>query len=252
MRSSQRKPIEQTYRIFIVSPNKEDPEKWVDASSGAPVSVDAATELDDADGFEFGLDDLFETEWEATRTPFVVADLEVTDVSAQVGEILEFSALLVNPDGEITAEFSRMVRVTGPVSLWLLTAMEISRADIERDGQPFADVMKAFVDFIGDRPVFMHHAAFEEPFLKKAAQAIQQEFHNPLHDTLQLAELTWPKLPRHSCTVLADHLGISNFMETSLDCAKLTLAVLLAAREDAFSGSNTFFRHHRNPKPDTA
>lgn len=233
-----------------MTPNNENSKKWVDSTSGASVSVDGATELDDADGFELGFDEVFKPAWDATRAPFVVADLEVTDVSAQIGEILEFSALLINPDGEITAEFSQMVHVTGSVSLWLLTAMEISRADIDRDGQPLADAMKSFVEFIGDRPIFMHHAEFEEPFLKKAAKAIQQEFCNPLHDTLLIAQMTWPELPRHSCKVLADHLGISNFMETSLDCAKLTLAVLMAAREDAFSGRHTFSRHPRNPNPE--
>lgn len=223
-----------------MSPNNENQEKLVDSAEVSTAFTGSSTELDETDGFELGFNEVFKTEWDATLSPFAVADLEVTDAPAQDGEILQFSALLVNPDGEITAEFSQMVRVKGPVPQWLLTALKISQSDIDREGQPLADVMKSFVEFIGDRPVFIHYAEFEAHFMKKAAEAIEQEFCNPLHDTLLLSQLTWPELPSHAGQVLADRVGMTNLLETSLDCAKLTLAALLAAREDAFSGSRIY------------
>lgn len=187
----------------------------------------------EGDGCSLDLAKCFEAEWTATSQPFVVADLETTGTHPDFGEILEFAAILVEASGEITAEFSVLVSITQPVPDFIKEETGITQAEVDLEGRPLAEALKAFLTFVGSRPVFTHHAPFDEAFLKKAGKQTQQSFDNPVHDTLDIAVLTWPTSGSRNIDALAEYVGAPKTGQRALDNAKATLTVLLAAREQA-------------------
>lgn len=168
--------------------------------------------------------------WAATREPFVVADLETTGLNAATDEILEFAAVLVEPDGTVTGEFATLVRVTRPVPPVITRLTGISQTEADTVGRPLAEAMTAFITFVGTRPVFFHNAPFDTGFLKQASGQSKKKFSNPVHDTLPLARVAWPELGSYKLCVLAEHVGTTAPTHRGLADVRATLAVLLAAR----------------------
>lgn len=172
----------------------------------------------------------FQTQWRAMDEPFAVVGLAVSAPNPGSGEILEFAALLVDPKGTITAEFSAMVDVRQPVLDFVLREASIGMDHLRR---PIAEAMKAFQDFIGSRPVFAHDAELVRPFLIAAGAEIESAFTNPLHDTLTMALFTWPETGSHRIQDLATLIGTPQAGERPIDDAKAVLEVIKAARREA-------------------
>lgn len=168
--------------------------------------------------------------WAATRQPFVVADLETTGLNVETDEVLEFAAVQVDPDGEITEELSVLVRVSARVPTEITQLTGIKQEDVDREGRPLSEAIKAFATFVGTRPVFFHNAPFDQSFIKKASSLGKVKFSNPVHDTLPLSRKTWPSLGTYKLAALAEHVGAAAPTHRGLADAKATLAVLLAAR----------------------
>lgn len=176
-----------------------------------------------------------EAAWNATNNPFVVVDIEVTGMHPQTGEVLEFSAVLVAPSGLILSEFSMLVRVTRPIPDRVLELSGITQKEIDRVGRPLAEAMKAFLAFVGSRPLFIHDAPFDYAFLQSAAAHLELPFENEIHDLLEISRSTWSTLNSHSLTALANHLGFTEIRGRCLDDAREALVILLAARDKSRS-----------------
>jgi DNA polymerase-3 subunit epsilon len=168
--------------------------------------------------------------WAATNQPYAVADLETTGLSAATDEILEFAAILVEPDGAVTAEFSLLVRADRPVPAAITKLTGITQSDIDNTGVPLPIALVQFLAFVGDRPVFFHNASFDAGFLKQAAALTELKFANTVHDTLPMARAAWPTLGSYRLSVLAEHVGAPAPNHRGLADVKATLAVILAAR----------------------
>ena len=168
--------------------------------------------------------------WAATNAPFVVADLETTGFSAGTDEILEFAAVRVSSSGEIEAESSVLVQAKRPVPPAITVLTGITQRDIDHEGRPLAEAMKAFLAFVGARPVFFHNAPFDMRFIKAAASTTGLKFANPVHDTLPMARAAWPGLGSYKLSLLAEHVGAPSPTHRALFDVKTTLAVLLSAQ----------------------
>lgn len=168
--------------------------------------------------------------WAATRQPFVVADLETTGLNAETDEVLEFAAVQVESDGGITEELSVLVRVSARVPTEITQLTGITQEDVDHEGRPLSEAMKAFAAFVGTRPVFFHNAPFDLSFIKKASSLAKVKFTNPIHDTLPLSRKTWPSLGTYKLAALAEYVGAPAPTHRALADAKATLIVLLAAR----------------------
>jgi DNA polymerase-3 subunit epsilon len=169
--------------------------------------------------------------WAATRQQFIVADLETTGLNAGTDEVIEFAAIQVTPDGGIVSEFSTLVRASQHVPAEITRLTGITQDDIDREGRPLSDAIRAFAVFVGAHPIFFHNAPFDQGFIKKAASQAKVKFANPIHDTLPLARQAWPSLGTYKLATLAQYVGAVVPTHRALGDAKAALAVLLAARQ---------------------
>lgn len=172
-----------------------------------------------------------ETAIAATKVPFVVADLETTGLMVESSEVLELAAVLVDPDGSVTSEFSILVKIQCPVPADITRLTGISQSEVDTKGQPLAFALEAFIRHVGERPIFFHNAPFDQAFLSAACLKTNLSLRNILHDTLSLARHSWPSLGTYKLAALAEHVGATAPNHRALGDAHATLAVLLAARD---------------------
>jgi DNA polymerase III alpha subunit (gram-positive type) len=187
----------------------------------------------ESDGCYFDLATTFEAEWKATTDLFIVVDFELTGTDAELDEVLEFAAILVDAFGTIVSEFSVLVAVTKPLSEYIMELTGITQSDVDMNGRPLDEAMSAFLNFVGSRPIFIHHAWFDDPFLVKVTEQTHQSYNNKIYDTSLISLLTWPTIESQHLGVLAEHVGANIPLQRTLDYAKMTLAILMAAREQA-------------------
>ena len=167
----------------------------------------------------------------ATKGAFVVADLETTGLSPNSDEILEFGAVLVEPNGKMVREFAMLVKSSRPVPPEITRLTGITQTEVDADGSPLERAYDAFANFIADYPVFFHNAPFDLAFIARASARTGAKFENPVYDTLPLARAAWPALRDHKLRTLALHVGYAEPQHRALGDAKAALAVLLAARQ---------------------
>ena len=172
----------------------------------------------------------------ALEGSYVVADLETTGLNHRSNQILEMAALEVAPSGSVTRQFSELIRIDTPVPHSITQLTGITQADVDVKGRPLHDVLQEFLEFIGSRPVFFHNAAFDEAFIKTAVKRERMEFTNTVYDTLSIAEYAWPSLSSYSLANLARRFNASAPSHRALSDAKITLSVLLSAKDKIFAG----------------
>lgn len=100
-----------------------------------------------------------------------------------------------------------------------------------------AEAMKAFLVFVGARPVFFHNAPFDMRFIKAASSTTGLKFTNPVHDTLPMARAAWPGLGSYKLSLLAENVGAPAPTHRGLADVKTTSAVLLAAQRKELAAS---------------
>ena len=186
-----------------------------------------------------------ETAWTASQIPFAVADLETTGLMADSAEILELAALLAEPDGTVTSEFSVLVNPRHPIPAEITRLTSITQAEVDAFGQPRAQALATFLHHVGDRPVFFHNAPFDRSFLRFATVKTKLKFNNAVHDTLPLARRAWPSLGTYKLGALAERIGAAVPAHRALGDARATLAVLLAARNEARRSREDVLRRGR-------
>jgi len=167
---------------------------------------------------------------EATRVPFVVADLETTGLSANQHEITEVAAILVNPDGTATSEFSSLVKTVNPIPTRITELTGIDDNLVRAEGKHLKPVMEEFLSQTAGRPIFFHHAPFDQGFLNAACEAHGLRLDNEIYDTLPIARKAWPSLGQYKLGTLAEFLELNQPNHRALQDARAALAVLLASR----------------------
>lgn len=130
--------------------------------------------------------------------------LESTGLNAKMDRIIELSAVLWR-QGEKLADFYSYIQAEVPELIAELTGItnEILY------GAPNEEVvLRSFLDFIGDRPLVAHNAEFTESFLVQAMQRNGKILQNAWIDTLGLAQILLPNLPKYTLQEVCAHLGI--------------------------------------------
>lgn len=166
----------------------------------------------------------------AMDAPFAVVDLETTGLNPARDEIIEIGALLVDKGFRTIGEFSVLVRPRMALPPQITRLTGIDQQLLDSQGIRLQDGFARLQDFLGDRPVFAHHAAFDQSFLVNASAQLGLAFSNVMYDTICMAEAAWPDLDSYALLSLAHRMGLGNSpTHRALADAKATLDVLKEA-----------------------
>ena len=161
----------------------------------------------------------------------VVVDLETTGFSPFRGDrVIEVGAVAIE-HGEITGEYSTLVQAPRPIPAQATRLHGITAGMLI--GQPGPEVIfPALRDFLGDRTIVAHNAAFDLPFLQHEFRRLGLSLLNRHVCTLELSRRCLPDLENHRLPTVARHLfgdlpeGMK--LHRALDDARLTARVWLA------------------------
>lgn len=141
---------------------------------------------------------------------YVIFDIETTGISAIEDKIIELSAVKVK-NHEIIEEFSSLVN---PNCFIPEAASRVNGItdDMVKDAPKIEDVLKEFIDFIGDEILIGHNIhEFDMKFIHRDIEKYMGLFlGNDYIDTLPLARLVLSNLRRHRLVDLAEYYRISS------------------------------------------
>jgi len=140
----------------------------------------------------------------------VVVDVETTGWLDQQGEITEIGAVRLT-GGQLTGEFSSLVRPSGPIPADITALTGITDAMVSR-APLVAATIRAFLAFAGDCVLVAHNAPFDTGFLEAACSA---------------AGIAWPRAAVLDTAVMARLLLSPDDVP---DCRLATLADYFGAK----------------------
>ena len=157
---------------------------------------------------------------------FVAFDLETTGLSSINDRITEVGAVILKGGKEI----DRFQTLVDPERL--LTAENTELTGITNEmlkGQPkIEEILPKFLDFVGDRPLVAHNAAFDIGFIRAECerQGIKRSF--TYADTLILSRILMPQLNKHKLNIVADALSLPEFNHHRAADDAMTCGLIMA------------------------
>ena len=143
------------------------------------------------------------------QAEFTVVDLETTGGRAGPGTIIEIGAYRM-VGKRLTDTFSQLVRPHGGVVPRFITGLTSITTEMIREAPPIEQVLPLFREFMGDRVMVAHNAAFDFGFLDFEYRRIFGiGLANPVLCTLRMARRFMPSLKRRRLDLLAEHFGLS-------------------------------------------
>jgi DNA polymerase-3 subunit epsilon len=140
---------------------------------------------------------------------FTVVDLETTGGRAGPGTIIEIGAYRM-VGRRLTESFSTLVWPHGGVVPRFITGLTSITTEMVREAPPIEDVLPAFREFMGERVMVAHNAAFDFGFLDFEYRRIFGiGLGNPVLCTLRMSRRFMPSLKRRRLDLLAEHFGLS-------------------------------------------
>ena len=137
----------------------------------------------------------------------IVFDLETTGLKPSECEIIEVAALLVQ-GGEVRGSFHTHVKPRGVISAEITGLTGITN-EMVQDSPPIEEVLPAFLEFCGDRPLCAHNADFDLSFVRAACEKLGIERSFCSIDTVELSRALLPELKKHKLNVVAEHFGFT-------------------------------------------
>ncbi len=138
---------------------------------------------------------------------YVVFDTETTGFNAGKDQMIEIGAITVK-NGEVVSRFDELISCdrTLPKIITELTAI----TDEMLKGQDSEEnVTKRFLEYIGNRPMVAHNAAFDIGFMKAACSKYKlKDFTNTVIDTMALARTLFPDWRNHKLSNLVKQLEV--------------------------------------------
>ncbi len=170
---------------------------------------------------------------------FVVFDTETTGFFPQKGdEIISIAAVKVQ-NGKINTDktFNRLVNPKKKIPQEVIELTGISNEMVSKE-PVLGSVLSDFLDFIDNKVLVAHHAAFDLAFLNlKLNWYCNSKIYNPVIDTLGLARAIHPEIATHNLDYLAQNFNIEcinrhTALGDSLITAKLLLIFLESIKKD--------------------
>ena len=157
---------------------------------------------------------------------FVAFDLETTGLSSINDRITEVGAVILKNGKEI----DRFQTLVDPERLLSPENMELTGITNEMlKGQPkIEEILPKFLEFVGDRPLVAHNAAFDIGFIRAECerQKISRSF--TYADTLILARILMPQLNKHKLNIVADALSLPEFNHHRAADDAMTCGLIMA------------------------
>ena len=146
---------------------------------------------------------------EGLDTEFVAFDVETTGLSAETDRLTEIGAVIFK-NGQTGEKFSTFVDPGMPIPANITELTGIRDSDVA--GAPGeAEAMRAFLGFVGGRPIVAHNAAFDTGFMSAACGRHGIRFEPVVLDTLAISRRLLPELRRHKLDIVSKHLGLPEF-----------------------------------------
>ena len=141
---------------------------------------------------------------------YVLFDLETTGLNFLTDEVVEISAVKVI-GGQITDEFSTLVKPSVQISAAASEINHITSKMVE-NSPTFDSVLYDFIRFAGENVLVGHNIqVFDMKFIQRDAKKyFGTVLNNDYIDTLRLARIYLPLLPKHNLSALAEHYHISS------------------------------------------
>jgi len=136
-------------------------------------------------------------------------DIETTGLSPERDAITEIGAVIFR-DGREVDRFQTFVDPGRhiPASISQLTG--ITDEDV-RGAASQKDAVRAFLDFVGDRPLAAHNASFDVGFIYEACLRYGIPYTPKYIDTLAISRALLPEIRSHRLDKVADHLSLPEF-----------------------------------------
>ncbi len=199
--------------------------------------------LADSDRIRVGLD----------LAEFTVVDLETTGGRAGPGTIIEIGAYRM-VGRRLTESFSTLVRPNGGVVPRFITGLTSITTEMVREAPPIEDVLPGFREFMGERVMVAHNAAFDFGFLDFEYRRIFGiGLANPVLCTLKMSRRFMPSLKRRRLDLLAEHFGLSlegrhrGIGDARMAAELLSIFLEMAERMGITRLDRLLDDHHRGP-----
>ncbi len=142
------------------------------------------------------------------ETTFVVFDFETTGFNAGgLDSIIEAGAVKIL-DGEIVDRFDELINPGRPLPEKITEVTKITN-DMLKDKPSEEEVIKRFIDWVGDLPMVAHNAKFDVSFLEMAYKKYNfGTFENCVIDTLKLSQTLDNTFARHSLSALVKRYDV--------------------------------------------
>jgi len=155
----------------------------------------------------------------------VCFDIETTGLNKKYEVIIEIGAAVLR-DGKVAETFNTFVspgRILNPeiIQLTGITDEMLVGAPSQEEA------LRAFLDFVGDRPLAAHNADFDMGFIAEGCRKYGIPFQKTSVDTLVLAQNLLPELGKYKLDVVAEHLQLPAFNHHRASDDAATVAYML-------------------------
>lgn len=180
---------------------------------------------------------------------YVVLAMETTGLVAGRDHILEV-AMERYEDGRLIGRFHTLLRQAAPLSPQVTALTGLTDADLE-GALPPQEAAGRTADFLGDRPLVLHNAAFVLPFLGTLLGMAGVTGPVPYVDSLRLARRAWPELRTYGLDYLVRRLKIAHQLPHRARGDALCLSALfrLTLTQLGRSGRETKLSGRYQPRP---
>ncbi len=162
------------------------------------------------------------------RQELVSIDLETTGLSVENDAIIEIGAVRIR-DNQVVEEFSTLINPSFAISEEVTHITGIHQEDL-RGAPSLKDMLPALVQFVGDAPVIAHNVQFDIGFLRRFGTL----HNNQTLDTVEIASIMLPRVPRYNLGSLASHFNIElEQAHRALDDARATALLYIKLWEHA-------------------
>ena len=141
--------------------------------------------------------------------PIVCFDIETTGLDRHRDLITEIGAVVLE-HGEITDRFQTFADPQRPLSQAIIDLTGITD-EMLRGAPGQEEAIRAFLDFVGDRPLAAHNAEFDVGFIREGCKRYGIDFDPTWLDTLPLAQNLLPELGKYRLDVICRHLSLPDF-----------------------------------------